>query len=420
MKKELHSIFYIYESILENKKKLFLEYDIEGIDELVYNPATKKGGTVGFGYDQGVKKIGIEWKGHDNHLHIAFTNKQVAMEVIDKANEMGLYTTENPYAKNDPNQKVDSVHTQGSFHNQMFEGEPKVGKAVDISGNPKKLTELITWIESKYADNPSTFDSRISKKAYDDATKSLKKTPSEVQGDLKTQIKMASSYGSFSESDNEKKLNESFGQDVQQSYESLTIPATSNKKIYSPVQGKVNNRKYFPNCTNQITIEIKDNQGYLQFCNITNPKVRNNSVVENGTLLGTTDNDVDVFLYNKNFKKTKLSKNRFDSDSSTQDTENKKTKKDIETKAEPKYYDPVSAFIPQMVSSFFQDKKDKETGEIEKRWGPGTDPYIVNAISKPFKKIGKFLGTNKDVNENTLEKNLKLKENVLRIKKLLK
>jgi hypothetical protein len=125
--------------------------DIKGIDELVYNPVTKSGGAVGHGYDNGKRREGITWHGHDNHLHIAFTDKEVAMKVIDKSHEMGLYSTENPYAKNDPDGKVNYVHTKNSFHYQMFPGYPKVGKAVDISGDSKKMEDFIKWIDSTYA-----------------------------------------------------------------------------------------------------------------------------------------------------------------------------------------------------------------------------------------------------------------------------
>lgn len=142
---------------IERIKKIMLlkEGDIFGIDELVYNPLTKKGGSIGHGYDKGKKVEGITWGGHDNHLHVAFTDKNVAMKVIDKADNLGLKTTENPYAKQDPNNKVDKVHTNSSFHYQNFDGEPKVGKAVDISGEQSKIEELIKWIETEYAGTTS-------------------------------------------------------------------------------------------------------------------------------------------------------------------------------------------------------------------------------------------------------------------------
>jgi len=70
MNRELKRIDSLYKTILENKKVVLGEADISGIDELVYNPATKKGGTIGFGFDGGRKVDGITWGNHDNHLHI--------------------------------------------------------------------------------------------------------------------------------------------------------------------------------------------------------------------------------------------------------------------------------------------------------------------------------------------------------------
>lgn len=142
----------LIEEIRRNRKLMNInEADIEGVDELVYNPATKSGGDIGHGYDHGTRINGITWSGHEDHLHLGFTDRDVAMKVIDKADQMGLRTTENPYAKKDPNGKVDNVHTTGSFHYKEFPGEPKVGGGVDISGDEDKIVELIKWVEDEYA-----------------------------------------------------------------------------------------------------------------------------------------------------------------------------------------------------------------------------------------------------------------------------
>jgi hypothetical protein len=142
----------LIEEIRRNRKLMNInETDIEGVDELVYNPATKSGGDIGHGYDRGTRINGITWSGHEDHLHLGFTDRDVAMKVIDKADQMGLRTTENPYAKKDSNGKVDNVHTTGSFHYKEFPGEPKVGGGVDISGDEDKIVELIKWVEDEYA-----------------------------------------------------------------------------------------------------------------------------------------------------------------------------------------------------------------------------------------------------------------------------
>lgn len=160
--KEIESIYILYEQILGNKK-IILEQDIFGIDELAYNPVTKTGGVLGYGYDRGYRVKNQIWSAsHDRHLHISFTDKNTAMAVLDKAKSLGLRTAENPYAMS-PSVDPD-VHARGplpgveddSFHYRSFGGSPLVGKGVDITGNHEKIVELILWIESTYAGNVVT------------------------------------------------------------------------------------------------------------------------------------------------------------------------------------------------------------------------------------------------------------------------
>lgn len=147
MDKKIENILSLYENILTNKSLIISETDIRGIDELVYNPATKKGGTIGHGYNDGKRAEGITWDNHDNHLHIGFTDRKTAMEIIDKARTMGLLTKENPYAQN----SNVGTHTKGSLHYKNFPGSPVVGMAVDITGEKNKITKLIKWIDETYS-----------------------------------------------------------------------------------------------------------------------------------------------------------------------------------------------------------------------------------------------------------------------------
>jgi len=141
----------ILQEITRNKKLMNLtEADISGVDELVYNPATRSSGDIGHGYKKGKKIQGLTWKDHENHLHISFTDRNVAMKVIDKADEMGLVTSENPYAKKDPNDVIDGGHVSTSLHYSNFPGLPLVGKAVDIRGDKNKIIQLINWVESTF------------------------------------------------------------------------------------------------------------------------------------------------------------------------------------------------------------------------------------------------------------------------------
>lgn len=142
--------------------------DIRGVDELVFNPVTGPGGKIGFGYDQGKKRKGITWKKHHDHLHVSFDDKQVAIEIMEKALSLGLYVAENPYLGNkDKTGKVDLVHADDSHHYKNFDniqfkrsgdygGQKVVGKAADISGNMKKMEELIQWIIDTYSTSSSS------------------------------------------------------------------------------------------------------------------------------------------------------------------------------------------------------------------------------------------------------------------------
>lgn len=405
MNEDLKKILSLYNQILENKKVVVGEADISGIDELVYNPATKVGGSIGHGYDNGNKVTGLNWSNHDNHLHIGFTSRDVAIQVIDKAHQMGLTTTENPYAKKDPNGKVDAVHSKNSFHYKVFQGEPKVGAAVDISGNPERVTELIKWIESKFANG---YSDKVDK-TIDIPSSSSSNTGNSQPGVDTALIGAMTKFGKTIG------LRESFGKNIKEKYGTILIPSNSNSKITSPIDGVVVSPKYSRGCDNGLTIKIDGGLGYLQFCGISNVSVRKGDSISIGDVLGKTSSDVEVIYFDKSFSKKTLKKSTFDLI--------KKKKQDIEysgnkkSKPERRYSDPALLLIPDMISSVFKDKVDKKTGKIEKRFGSPTDkkevdPWVLNAVKKPFEKIGKMLGTNK-TNEQ------KVNENVERIKKLL-
>lgn len=209
-------------------------------------------------------------------------------------------------------------------------------------------------------------------------------------------------------------LNESFGKNLIDNYGSIIIPARSNEKIKSGVPGSIVKSRYASDCKNQILIELQDNKGYIRYCGITSPSsFRNGSTIQVGTLLGKTQDDVTVTYFDRSFSKKQLKgDSKFSKDLDNDSDYEKKRQKNV---TEPTYYDPALAAIPTMITSLFKDKVDPETGAIEKRMGYPTDkkqvdPWIVTSISKPFEKIGKFLGTNKSA---------KLQENIERIKKLL-
>ena len=117
------------------------EMAIPGVDEMAWNK-------MPFGIDNGEVQKGMKWSGHDTHIHFGFTTPEMALSVIKKAQELGLKATENPYTSN-----VDgNVHVNKSFHYQTFPGTfdgKSLGKGLDVSGNPAKMTELFDWVVSQ-------------------------------------------------------------------------------------------------------------------------------------------------------------------------------------------------------------------------------------------------------------------------------
>lgn len=228
----------------------------------------------------------------------------------------------------------------------------------------------------------------------------------------------SSDYGYLLGSKKTKSMNESLGNNVIQSYDTVLIPASSNSRILSPVDGVIINSKYVRNCKNQITIQIENDLGFIQYCGISNPSVQDGDKIKVGQLLGKTADDVEVVLFDKNYSRQKVKNDTFNNlksktkrDSDDDDLYGRK----IKTKPEQTYYDPAMSLLPSMFFDLFKDKVDPKTGNVEKRTGYATDqkqvdPWIVNSLSKPFEKIGKKLGTNKSS---------KLQENIERIKKLL-
>lgn len=98
----------------------------------------------GINIDNG-KRIG-PIGGHGGHVHAAFDTPQAVIEAARLAREMGLRVGENPAW--DP---VDPVHTEGSLHYQRFKNRPKIGKAIDVSGDAKKLARYNRLLAERFA-----------------------------------------------------------------------------------------------------------------------------------------------------------------------------------------------------------------------------------------------------------------------------
>lgn len=125
----------------KSENNILSEEFIPGIDEMVWNK-------MPWGMNDGNKIDGIQWSGHDNHIHFGFTDADTAIKIIEKALSLGLRASENPYTTG-----VDKgVHTGGSFHYKTFDGDfngKKLGKGLDVSGDSGKMTELFNWISTE-------------------------------------------------------------------------------------------------------------------------------------------------------------------------------------------------------------------------------------------------------------------------------
>jgi murein DD-endopeptidase MepM/ murein hydrolase activator NlpD len=284
-----------------------------------------------------------------------------------------------------------------------------IKKYIDRSGNILQHEGGSTGEAETSSDSES--DTGIGKNTMGSIFSNSNKTQSKSIGSVPEDTLMTQAFTQIGKALG---LKESFGVDVKETFGKLVIPSSKNTKIISPAEGIIDNGKYFGGCKNQTTIKLADGQGYLRFCGITNPQVGNGDSVSIGSVLGMTKDDVEVTFYNTRFSKQKLKKNFTSKKNKKQeddDNDSPKIKSKFKGKEEGLYKDPLLFAIPELISNVFKDKVD-DKGNVEKRWGYATDkdqvdPWIVNTVSKPFKKIGNVLGTNK------------LKEDIDRIKKLL-
>lgn len=280
------------------------------------------------------------------------------------------------YIMDFPNSSYDHVHIGVSSGNiRQFlndDGTMKCAKGQKITGG-------------EVSSSPSTDDA--STKAYDYA--SGKQTTSTSAPKYAEVVGTVTSAEGMNEQRN-------FGKNISNRYGRVVIPKDDNPKIKAPISGKINNKKYFSGCSNQITIENNDNGTiYLQFCGISNPRVGNGSKVSVGDVLGTTDSDVEVIMYDSRWNRINIPEKdlKIDKKEKEVDKEIDKVKKD----AEPEYYDPLMAAILGLPGKLFQDKFDKSGNRTEKRWGgvadkKQVDPWVLNFLKDPLNR--------KKVNEN--------------------
>ena len=147
-----------------------------------------------------------------------------------------------------------------------------------------------------------------------------------------------------------------FGKNIQTKGGKVLIPKNANEKIKSPVSGRVVDIMSNSSCLNQIVIEYND--GYLEYCGISNPSVKSGQKVGVGTVLGKTNSNVMVTMYSEKKRKGSI---EFDK------TEVEK-EKDKSPEREPKGgYAQLLVKGYREVKKSFDKKTDKKLDENIKR-----------------------------------------------------
>lgn len=113
---------------------------VGAIHELFYDP-------LNLAFDEGtwIPAIG----NHSDHVHVSFGEPKSALEIIAKAQGLGLRFTENPYAGG----VAKGVHADTSYHYRNFPGSyngKALGMAGDFSGTPSAMARFAQWVKENY------------------------------------------------------------------------------------------------------------------------------------------------------------------------------------------------------------------------------------------------------------------------------
>jgi hypothetical protein len=180
----------------------------------------------------------------------------------------------------------------------------------------------------------------------------------------------------------EEKIYTKFGQNTQTRRGSIIIPKEKNSNIKSPISGTIILSNRNNNCKNNVLIKhtIEQETYYLEYCGIARLSVRDGRKINKGDVIGTTDSDVNVTLYDSSKNKEYLD-NFIEKESEHTD----KRKKPGSTEDES----VISNFL-QLPFKPFQNKYDDSGKMIEKRWGSSTEKEQpvdwINRLSPTYKK----------------------------------
>ena len=125
----------------------------KGVNEMFYTP-------IGITVDRGVERKGTlsnpkEAQQHNDHVHLAFDDSDVAVEIMDEAKRRGLSVKGNEYAGKNTHSKNTSLG-RASAHGLSFGNG--VGKGADIGheNTDKERREFFIWVQENYGNGAPT------------------------------------------------------------------------------------------------------------------------------------------------------------------------------------------------------------------------------------------------------------------------
>jgi len=165
----------------------------------------------------------------------------------------------------------------------------------------------------------------------------------------------------------EGKTYSSFGKNYTIRHGEVIIPKEDNTKIKSPVSGVITSYSYNSSCKNQLVIEVDNANVYLEYCGLNSVSVRNGDRVNKGDLLGITDSDIRVSLYDSSGNRKHIDVNSEDNNRENK-RENKKEKNKQEKNPKTLGYDGMftSAYTTVRDEWFKVDKPKKLKENIDR------------------------------------------------------
>ncbi len=308
-KKIIEDILSSYETITENKKMVFEVADtysnIEFRDIGHGNPSSDNINTTLLQDVQtAAKSAGLNVSvttgvsGHGNKTKSGNTSRHPSGNAVDIAMINGKAVS--PSNRADADKLVAALVSMGYNKNAEGPSNPKAVLTFGFEGHDDHVH--VSNVTGAKSPEPTTTTQSTTNTT--DTGAETTTTDTESSGGAKQFAKTIGSTLLNAIGVNESFEPSSFGNNTQSRGGKILIPKNSNSKIKSPVSGRVTDIMSKSSCMNQIVIEFED--GYLEYCGITNPSVKSPQKVGRGTVLGKTNSNVTVTMYSKKKNKENI------------------------------------------------------------------------------------------------------------------